>query len=228
MGACHFAFEDETSTFFNPETNDEQTDSLAQFFIDTLRLLDAFTERVDQSRRMAYYHPVADADLPTSDERYIALPIEIPPFPTDEDKKKNDQDIEGARRMWKTDDSWDYPITVLNPPGYRTLLPDLQYGIQSGKIDSHLNSSIDLTAVISSASLLYRLIRVFRLRRCGQCDVNKSSPANSVWHVRLVHHWTESYLVFMDDRGLFDIRGGKDTNAIMKDIKALIELLLRC
>ncbi|GJJ06833.1 hypothetical protein Clacol_001029 [Clathrus columnatus] len=176
-----------------------QSENAEVFTTDALHLLNTLFGTID-GKRFIYYHPAADADYPTADERFLAVPRI---WKMEHVKNEN-------RRIYK---QWcPVPISAADL-SFKSLLPDLKYNVKSRKVDP-MNGTADLTTVLSSSLLFYRLL-------CHYVwpfnNVNVTPPITSVWQVKLqhipyddfpFHHPTRNrpFIIFMDNRGFFDIR----------------------
>lgn len=190
------------------------------FSVDGVRFLNALFETVDGSRQMSFYHPTADADIPTDNERYTAVPSDYGQerCVSDEEIGLDEQNLLGVYDNW-------YPkkVSPSDISSFRSILQDLKYDIPSRKIDRS-NGTTALTSVISSPLLFYRLICKFMLGHT-HVSVNQVPPITSVWQIQLVHDTKGASIIFMDDHGLFDIRTDAKAKKAMRDIGALVELL---
>lgn len=203
-------------TIDNTEDFNSQKSLKEDFYVDLLRLLNAFFETVDGSQRLAYYHPVADADIsPDDDESFVAVPNEIYREPIEE--KENRFSAE-----WSIHGCTEKSSLVLESV-FSSFLQDLKYNVKTRKID-RVNGTANLTTVISSSLLFYRLLCQPTFHK-SEPSVNQLPAITSVWQVQCTHRPTGISIYFMDDHGLFDIRAGEDAVKVMAEIELLVEFL---
>ncbi|GJJ08063.1 hypothetical protein Clacol_002270 [Clathrus columnatus] len=178
------------------------------FIPDTIQLLNTLFGTVD-GRRYIYYHPTADADRPTVDERYVAVPNTI----------VMDHIMDEDEALW--------PYTPWDPVGISTsdlssfkslLLPNMKYNIEHREVDP-VSGTADLTTIISSSLLFYRLLCHYSWLHN---NANDMAPITSVWQVRLTHRRTGVSIIFMDNRGLLDIRAEEGAEKVMDHIINLV------
>ncbi|GJJ05887.1 hypothetical protein Clacol_000074 [Clathrus columnatus] len=180
------------------------------FTTHVIELLNMLFEKMEGSRRFAYYHPAADADFPTPDEHFIAVPAE---------SLKN-----RVRRMEKPFNPWNsVAIASADISSSKSILPSLIYNITSREVDT-VNGTAIPTTIISSSLLFYRLLCYFNHRNS---NANNEPSITSVWQVKLQHKVKGAFILFMDDRGLFDIRvsGEDEAKEVMNDIVGLVNAL---
>lgn len=212
---------------------DEFTQAVLDIFeSDSIRLLNAFFETVnDGSRRMSYYHPAADADIPTEKEYYAIVPY-FSRHPGIDLRIELDAHRKNPFRKWyhdKTSATQDASL-------YPSILQNLPYDTRARKIDHRSKDAMNLTTVISSAFLLYRLVCTYSSHniRCplihSFVNEGRAMAFNSltgVWQFELVHRETHKSVIFMDNHGLFDIRAGEMTEEEIYDLEGLVEWLCR-
>ncbi|GJJ08056.1 hypothetical protein Clacol_002263 [Clathrus columnatus] len=181
------------------------------FIEDVRQLLNMLFGTVD-GKRFYYYHPAADAELPAADQRYLAEPGPRHAVPEDITRGT-------SCRLWKA--IFQTPIDVLTSSTYKSVLQQLKYDTNSRKVDLE-HGTENLTSIMSSSLLYLRLL-------CQWCvdpaNVYDRHPVISVWQVHLQHDLQDVRLLFLDDRGLFDIRVDGDENLVMNDIVALVDML---
>ncbi|GJJ11119.1 hypothetical protein Clacol_005350 [Clathrus columnatus] len=201
-----------------PQSKEEAENA---FTTDALRLLNTLFGTID-GKRFIYYHPGADADYPTDDERFLAVPsLSLM-------KRVREENITPYVH-------W-YPVRIspTDLSSFKSLLPDLKYDIESRKVDS-VNGTASLTAILSSSQLFYRLLCHYVWPYNNADD---TPPITSVWQVKLGYFPRDdsfyySYkrtigpsIIFMDDRGLFDIRAeGGISETMMNHLVDLVNIL---
>ncbi|GJJ05901.1 hypothetical protein Clacol_000088 [Clathrus columnatus] len=183
------------------------------FTTDVIELLSMLFKTVEGSRRFAYYHPAADADFPASDEHFLAVPAE-----SLQDRIEEDETTEKPFKSWKL-----VAISPTDISSFKSILPSLIYNINSREVDV-VNGTANLTTIISSSLLFYRLLCHFP---GSNRNINNEPPITSVWQVKLQHKVNGASILFMDNRGLFDIRvnGEEEAKDVMNGIVGLVNVL---
>ncbi|GJJ08065.1 hypothetical protein Clacol_002272 [Clathrus columnatus] len=172
------------------------------FIKDTVRLLNMLFGTVN-GKLFSYYHPAAYRHRPTSDRHYLSVPT---------------HDIDRSYYPWSP-----LPISVrdMTSGTFKSLLSRLRYNPRSRKVDLK-NGTANLTTIMSSALLFYRLLCHWTI---NFCNINARHSIASVWQVKLLHYKRRVSLLFLDDRGLFDIRVEGDENEVLDDIVSLVTAL---
>ncbi|GJJ08058.1 hypothetical protein Clacol_002265 [Clathrus columnatus] len=177
---------------------------------DTLQLLNMLFDTVD-GKRFTYYHPAAFADLPTPEQRFLAVP-----YPDD------DFSVENSFHLYFP---WFVPYCIprggLASSTFKSFLSRLKYNPQSRKVNLE-NGTENLTTIMSSSLLYYRLSCRWNIESANIYDKH---PITSVWQFILQHRTHYAWILFIDDCGLFDIRVNGDESKIMDDIVALGDAL---
>ncbi|GJJ11088.1 hypothetical protein Clacol_005319 [Clathrus columnatus] len=190
------------------------------FTADALRLLNTLFGTID-GKRFIYYHPAADADYPTDNEHFLAVP--------------SSRLMKRVRKENRVPYARWCPVMIspTDLSSFKSLLPDLKYNIESRKVDS-VNGTASLTTILSSSQLFYRLLCYYTW---PYNNVNDRPPITSVWQVKLGRDdsfgYSYSYhkrtigpsVIFMDDRGLFDIRAEEGIETVMDDLIDLVNVL---
>ncbi|GJJ16020.1 hypothetical protein Clacol_010299 [Clathrus columnatus] len=164
--------------------------NLTAFVLDVLELSYMLFEVVDGTRCFGYFHPAAKANSPAINEHFLAVP----------DESLRDH-VDGED--FKPYSIWD-PVKITSEDfSFKSVLSYIRYNINSRKIDT-INGTEDLTTIISSSLLFYRLQCHF------VCDpsnaINTLTSMTSIWQVKLHNRTHDVPVLFMDNRGLFDIR----------------------
>ncbi|GJJ11121.1 hypothetical protein Clacol_005352 [Clathrus columnatus] len=199
----------ERATLSVPRSKEE---AVKVFTTDALRLLNTLFGTMD-GKSFIYYHPAAKADYPTDYEHhFLAVPR--------------------IRLMERVETENTVPYTrwcpaMISPTdlsSFKSLLPDLKYNIKLRKVDS-VNGTTNLTTILSSSQLFYRLLCHYSW---PYDNINDTPPITSVWQVKLGHNPSDDpSIIFMDDRGLFDIRAEEGILAeeVMNDLVDLVNAL---
>ncbi|GJJ05907.1 hypothetical protein Clacol_000094 [Clathrus columnatus] len=196
------------------ENSIDFSEAETMFTANVIELLNMLFETVEGSHRFAYYHPAADADFPTPNEHFPAVPAESLK------NRVQSMDIitDRAFNSWKS-----AAIAPADISSFKSILPSLMYDIESGEVDP-VNGTANLTTIISSSLLFYRLLCHFP---GSNSNINNEPPITSVWQVKLQHRVNGASILFMDDRGLFDIRvsGEEKAKELMDVIVGLVNAL---
>ncbi|GJJ05905.1 hypothetical protein Clacol_000092 [Clathrus columnatus] len=184
------------------------------FTTDVVELWNMLFETVEGSRRFTYYHPAADADFPAPNEHFLTIPAE--------GSKNCFQEMDKITK--KLFNLWDSVATTpADISSFKSILPSLMYNINSREVDT-VNGTANLTTIISSSLLFYRLLSHFL--DTNNLNANSEPPITSVWQVKLQHKLNNASILFMDDRGLFDIRiSQEEVTGAMDDIAGLVNAL---
>ncbi|GJJ06834.1 hypothetical protein Clacol_001030 [Clathrus columnatus] len=184
------------------------------FTTDAIQLLNMLFGTID-GKRFIYYHPAADADYPTTEECFLASPR----------RRRIPEEEENLIPYHRWCPVWISPSDLSS---FKSILPDLKYNIESRKVDP-VNGTADLTTVLSSSLLFYRLLCHYIWK---DNNVNIAPPITSVWQVKLRHIPNDfpfydpprngPSIIFMDNRGLFDIRA-EGIDAVIDDLVDLVD-----
>ncbi|GJJ08061.1 hypothetical protein Clacol_002268 [Clathrus columnatus] len=121
-----------------------QSTGEVKWVLDAIRLLNTLFGTVD-GKRFKYYHPAADADQPTVDERYVAVPHTVV-------MPRSTKTYFRRYKFWGP-----VEISASDLTAFKSLLPNMKYNIKYRKVDP-VNGTADLTTIVSSSLLSVTII----------------------------------------------------------------------